>query len=100
MPKYVKTLDWTSTEAFEVFEEVEKRLKDRPSKELIREEMCWLNTIIRRIPSIEWVVVLKNPPEQFKKKIERRFFKAYLVRRLERTRYPERTVWMMYIVPR
>ena len=100
MHLYVRTLNWTSTEACEVIELVEERLKTEPTKDSIREDVCWLNATIQRNPRIEWVSVLKYPPQEFKQVIERNNFKAYVVRRWERILYPERKVWMLYIVPR
>lgn len=100
MATYVRTRDWTSTEACEVIELVEKRSKTKSAKDSINQDLCWLNATIRKNPEIEWVVLLKNPPEEKKKIIQRSTFQAYLVRRLERERYPDRKVWMMYIVPR
>lgn len=100
MAKYVRTKCWSSTEACEVMELVEEILKIKPVEDSIREDACWLNATIRRNPGIEWVSVLKHPPEQYKQVILRKNFKAYLVRRWERMVSPERRVWMLYIIPR
>lgn len=100
MAKYVRTRFWTSTDACEVIELVEKRLKTKPAKDSINQDLCWLNATIQQNPGIEWVVVLKTAPAEYRQVVSRKNFKAYLVRHWEKTVSPERMVWMLYIIPR
>ena len=101
MPKYVRTLYWTSTEACLIIERVEEGLKNKPERNSIREDLCWLNDTVKKNPRIEWVAVLKKKPEGgFQRVINSKNFDAYVVRRWEKMQSPERKVWMMYIIPR
>lgn len=98
MARWIATKDWTSTEIIEVMDLV--MVNKKMGQKGINQDAVWLKNVIKRNPSIAYVVVVKEKPKDAKRAAVRYTCQVYLVNRKGRGGQKGQMVRMLYLVPR